>query len=368
MKSASFMCGARIWLPATSTMTHSRRRIFSSIPFTREKSDRLFRTGDLGRYLPDGNVEWVGRIDRRVSIRGFRIELAEVEAALSQCAGVRAAAVVADEFFSGAEAGCMDTRLIAYLEIETPSAVSIDEVRRLLSAKLPHYMVPAYFRKLARLPLNPNGKIDYFSLSAQGPFIDDRDAAFEAPFGEMEQRLEAIFAQVLGVESIGRRDNFFALGGHSLLAAQAAARIRESFGIDLELRSFMEAPTIEALGRRIEALRQLCRCGAKRRSRGDRTIDAGELLAQLRARDIRLLADGARLRVNAPRGALTAAMRGQIAANKQDLLALLRSGGAMPANTLAPIRSVRGDQTAPLSFAQERLWFLEQLEPGHRDL
>jgi acyl carrier protein len=107
---------------------------------------------------------------------------------------------------------------------------------------------------LARLPLNPNGKIDYFGLSAQEPFIDDRDAAFEAPSGQMERKLEAIFAQVLGVESIGRRDNFFALGGHSLLAAQAAARIRESFGIDLELRSFMEAPTIEALGRRIEAL------------------------------------------------------------------------------------------------------------------
>ncbi len=224
-------------------------------PFTREKSDRLFRTGDLGRYLPDGNVEWTGRIDRRVSIRGFRIELAEVEAALRQCAGVRAAAVVADEFFSGSQAECVDTRLIAYLEIDTRSAVSIGEVRRLLGAKLPPYMVPAYFRKLARLPLNPNGKIDYFSLSAQGPFIDDRDAAFEAPFGEMEQRLEVIFAQLLGVASIGRRDNFFALGGHSLLAAQAAARIRESLGIDLELRSFMEAPTIEALGRRIEALR-----------------------------------------------------------------------------------------------------------------
>jgi len=224
-------------------------------PFTREKSDRLFRTGDLGRYLPDGNVEWVGRIDRRTSIRGFRIELAEVEAALSQCAGVRAAAVLADEFFSGSQAECMDTRLIAYLEIDTLSALSIDEVRRLLSAKLPHYMVPAYFRKLARFPLNPNGKIDYFRLSAQEPFIDDREAAFEAPFGEMEQRLQVIFAQVLGVESIGRRDNFFALGGHSLLAAQAAARICELFGIDLELRSFMEAPTIEALVRRIEALR-----------------------------------------------------------------------------------------------------------------
>jgi acyl carrier protein len=224
-------------------------------PFTKEKSDRLFRTGDLGRYLPDGNVEWAGRVDRRASIRGFRVELAEVEAALSQCAGVRGAAVVAHEFFSGSEPECLDTRLIAYLEIDTPSAVSIDEVRRLLSAKLPHYMVPAYLRKLDCMPLNPNGKIDYFSLSGQEPFIDDREAAFEAPFGEMEQRLQVIFAQLLGVKSIGRRDNFFALGGHSLLAAQAAARIRESFGIDLELRSFMEAPTIEALGRRIEALR-----------------------------------------------------------------------------------------------------------------
>ena len=154
-------------------------------------------------------------------------------------------------------------------------------------------MVSAYFRKLARLPLNPNGKIDYFGLSAQEPFSDDRDAALRrrpVKWSKSSRR----FLPKSRREEHRQADNFFALGGHSLLAAQAAARIRESFGIDLELRSFMEAPTIEARAGASKALGS-CRCGAKRRSRGDRIIDAGELLTQMRARDIRLLADGARL-------------------------------------------------------------------------
>jgi len=222
-------------------------------PFTGGQGDRLYRSGELGRYLPDGNVEWVGRIDRRVSIRGFRVELAEVEAMLSRCPGVRQAAVIAREFPTGDDAQITDTRLCAYFEGE--SLVSVDAVRGFAADRLPHYMVPAYFHKLDRLPLNPNGKIDHFSLPEPRLFNHSCENNFEAPRNEIEQKLSAIFARALGVEHIGRRDNFFELGGHSLLAAQIAARIRETLRVELDLRAFLEAPTLEALSRRVETMR-----------------------------------------------------------------------------------------------------------------
>lgn len=224
-------------------------------PFTGDKRDRLYRTAELGRYLVNGNVEWVGRGERRASIRGFRVELAEVEAALRRCPGVRHAAVIAREF-AAAEAGAgKETRLAAYLEEQGGSVLNVEELRRFLSARLPHYMVPAYFRIVDRLPLNPSGKVDYARLSAPDEAGQERQAPLAAPQSEVERALAGILAQVLGVQNIGRCDNFFDRGGHSLLAAQAAARVRRVLQVNLDLRTFLEAPTVAALAARIEQMK-----------------------------------------------------------------------------------------------------------------
>jgi amino acid adenylation domain-containing protein len=220
-------------------------------PFTKDERDRLYRTGELGRYLPDGNVEWVGRKDRRVSIRGFRVELAEVESVLSQCAGVKHAAVIAKEFVIG---GANELRLIAYVETEQDQSPSIDGLRCFLSARLPNYMVPSYFLFVDHLPLSPNGKVDYFELPPSDQFLRPAEDQFEAPRTVTEQTLGRIFSEVLGLDQVGRYDNFFHLGGHSLLAAQAAARIKEAFGVALELRTFLESPTVAELTRQIGSL------------------------------------------------------------------------------------------------------------------
>ncbi len=226
---------------------------FMMSPFTGDERDRLYRTGELGRYLPDGNVEWAGRRDRRVSIRGFRVELPEVESALAQCAGVHVVAVAAREFDSGDAMGMREARLVAYVEREKDCDLGADDLRAFLSARLPHYMIPFYFHFMDRLPISPNGKIDYFSLPAFEERDRERRIPFEAPRTAMEQRLGKIFADVLGVERVGRLDNFFELGGHSLLAAQAAARIRETMQMSLDLRTFLQAPTVATLAKRLES-------------------------------------------------------------------------------------------------------------------
>jgi amino acid adenylation domain-containing protein len=222
-------------------------------PFTGAARDRLYRTGEMGRYRPDGNMEWVGRRDRRVSIRGFRVELAEVESALLQHAAVRAATVVENSKLK-IQNSKLSEQLTAYVVADDSGRNLISELRAFLAAKLPHYMVPAEFVRVERLPLNPNGKIDYHAL----PAPRRRRAAqtsFDAPCSATEQTLAAIFAEVLAIERVGRQDNFFHCGGHSLLAAQAAARIRQSLQVGLDLRVFFEAPTVADLAKRLEAMR-----------------------------------------------------------------------------------------------------------------
>jgi non-ribosomal peptide synthetase component F len=223
-------------------------------PFTGEARDRLYRTGDVGRYLPDGSVEWVGRLDRRASIRGFRVELSEVESVLRRCAGVRNAAVVARDFLSDEAAATKESWLVAYVEGEASTVPGVDDLRRFMSARVPHYMVPAHFHIMERLPLSPNGKIDYFSLPMVDRIGNNGEMPFDFPLTEVEQQLARILARVLGIERVGRQENFFDLGGHSLLAAQAAARIREALQVALNLRAFLEAPTVEALAQRVQAM------------------------------------------------------------------------------------------------------------------
>jgi amino acid adenylation domain-containing protein len=230
---------------------------FLKNPFTSDPNDRLYRTGELGRYLPDGNVEWAGRNDRRVNIRGFRVELAEVESVLSQHLGVKDAAVVAKEFLvegTSPISTTHDLRLVAYVVPELDQPLSIDGLRSFLTAKLPDYMVPSHFLILGRLPLTPNGKVDYQALPPADQSLTGERDSFVAPRNGLEAKLCEIFSQVLGIGRVGVNDNFFRLGGHSLLAAQAATRIKQAFGVALELRTFLESPTVAVLAQQIGSL------------------------------------------------------------------------------------------------------------------
>ncbi|KAB8318928.1 amino acid adenylation domain-containing protein [Tolypothrix campylonemoides VB511288] len=211
-------------------------------PFSQEQGSRLYKTGDLARYLPDGNIDYIGRIDNQVKIRGFRIELGEIEAVLRQHPSVLQPVVIAREDVPG------DKRLVAYVVVKPehiPSSLS--ELRRFLKEQLPDYMVPTAFVFLDTLPLTPNGKIDRRALPAPDAshFISDNN--FVAPRNSTEEVLAAIWAQVLGLARVGIHDNFFELGGHSLLATQVISRIRQGFGVEISLQLLFETPTIADL-------------------------------------------------------------------------------------------------------------------------
>ncbi|WP_238539721.1 condensation domain-containing protein [Corallococcus macrosporus] len=249
--------------------------------------ERLYRTGDMVRWLGNGTLEFLGRGDTQVKVRGYRIELGEVEAALAQHAGVNEAVVVARE--DGSEG----RRLVAYVTPREGSELEPNALRAHMKQRLPEYMVPSAYVVLETLPLTPNGKVDRKALpapEAAGPKAEQ----FQAPRTATEQKLAAIFSEVLNVERVGLEGDFFELGGHSLLATQLVSRVREDLKIELPLRDIFECPTVEKLAQRIED------------SRGTESAV-----------------------VRAPR--LTRAPR---------------------------------DVAIPLSFAQQRLWFLDQLEPG----
>jgi amino acid adenylation domain-containing protein len=234
-------------------------RSFVQNPFTNDPMDRFYRTGERGRYLPDGNVEWAGRNDRRVNIRGFRVELEEIEAVLKQHPTVKDAAVVLQEYeIPMPENPKPETRnpepaqrLIAYIAADEEPQSLEDLLRSYLSTQLPDYMVPAHFVILTSLPLNPNGKIDYRALP---PLQFSAEDTATAPRNDIEVKLQAIFAEVLGRPDIRIDDNFFRVGGHSLLAARAAVRIGDAFGFSLALATFLEAPTIISLAKKIASL------------------------------------------------------------------------------------------------------------------
>lgn len=256
---------------------------FIADPFHAEPGARMYKTGDLARYLHDGNIEFLGRADHQVKVRGFRIELGEIEAALGQHPAVRKAVVLAREDAPG------EKRLVAYVVAESTA----DELRRFLKDKLPDHMVPAVFVLLDTLPLLSNGKMDRRALPAPDRTRPELDKAFVPPRTPTEELQAEIWAQLLDLERVGVHDNFFDLGGHSLLATQAVSRIREAFQVEIPLRRLFEVPTVAGLAESIEAARQ-----------------AG-----------------------------------------QNLLAL-------------PILPVPRNGDLALSFAQQRLWFFDQLEPG----
>ena len=269
---------------------------FVADPFSAQSGARMYKTGDLARYRPDGNIEFLGRADQQVKIRGFRIELGEIEAALARHPDVREAVVVTHEAAADEDPAFVraERQLVAYVVAGQEPGPTTSELRTFLKEKLPEYMVPTVFVTLAALPLLPNGKIDRRALRAPDRSRPDLDEAFTAPRNATEELLVGIWAELLDVKGIGIHDNFFDLGGHSLLATQLVSRVRESFRVEIPLRRLFEAPTVAGLAYGIEAARTV----------------------------------------------------GQ--------------------NPLAPpIVPVPRDGDLALSFAQQRLWFFDQLEPGH---
>jgi acyl carrier protein len=210
---------------------------FIADPFRDNPEARLYKTGDLGRWLADGSIEYLGRNDFQVKIRGFRIELGEIEARLAACAGVKEAVVLAREDAPG------DKRLVAYLTAQPGAELSAAELRSALARDLADYMVPSGFMVLEQFPLTPNGKLDRKTLPApDASALHNREYA--APQGEVETALAEIWQALLGVERVGRHDNFFELGGHSLLAVQLLTRVRQTFEIDLPMSQLFTYPTI----------------------------------------------------------------------------------------------------------------------------
>lgn len=267
--------------------------------FSQEPGARLYKSGDLARMLPDGTVEYLGRIDHQVKIRGFRIELGEIEAILDSIYGIRQSIVMAREDQTG------NKRLVAYIvseptlqdstktniaeELQWPEITA--QFRRTLGDKLPEFMVPTAFVRMEAIPLSLNGKANRSALP-QPEFAREDSTSYVAPRTSTEERLVTIWSEVLRLPIIGANDNFFRLGGHSLLATQVISRIRQTTGVDLPLRILFEYPTVAELALKVEEI--------------------------------------------------------AVAAT------------SMPAT----IQRVSRNAPLPVSFAQQRIWFLDQLEPG----
>ncbi|HEX8090156.1 MAG TPA: amino acid adenylation domain-containing protein, partial [Blastocatellia bacterium] len=218
-------------------------------PFSDEPGERLYKTGDVARHLPDGEIQFLGRADDQVKIRGFRVEPGEIEAVLAQHPAVQEAVLALREDSPG------NRRLVAYIVSDRKQKPTTIELRNYLRERLPDYMVPSGFIVLKALPLTPNGKINHAAL------MIDREPSYDLglekilPRTHAEKLLARIWSSALGIETVGIHDNFFDLGGHSLLAMQIVLRLREALRIDLPLRVFFERPDVDGL---VNALARLC--------------------------------------------------------------------------------------------------------------
>ncbi|HWS86516.1 MAG TPA: amino acid adenylation domain-containing protein [Pyrinomonadaceae bacterium] len=256
-------------------------------PFSAEAGARMYRTGDLARQRPDGVIEFLGRIDHQVKIRGNRVELGEIEAVIGGHEGVLEALVMMRADGPG------ESQLVGYVVGRAGSNVTPGELRNYLREKLPEYMVPAAVVMLDEMPLAANGKVDRRALPAPDQQRAQLEAQFQAASTPVEEVLVGIWAELLGVDSVGVNDNFFDLGGHSLLVTQVASRVREIFEVEIPLRLYFDEQTVAGLARRVEQAR------------------------------------GEGLGLQSP-----------------------------------PLTPVARDQSLALSFAQQRLWFLDRLQPG----
>ena len=257
-------------------------------PYSVGGGERLYRTGDEGRYLADGRIEYLGRRDQQVKVRGYRIELGEIEAALLSHAAVQECVVLA-------RAEAEEQRLVGYVVLEPEVAVDQwqRELREHVRQRLPEYMVPAAFVRLEALPLTANGKLDRRALPAPETIDQGSEAEWPVATTAVEEILLGLWQEVLRVTAVGLDDNFFDLGGHSLLATQLLSRVRDAFGVEVALRKLFEEPTVAGLAAHVE----------------------------------QLLSHGA--------------------------------GVVAP-----PVTRVQRDGPLPLSFAQQRLWFIDKLEGG----
>jgi amino acid adenylation domain-containing protein len=231
-------------------------------PYCTQSGERIYRTGDLTRYLPGGEIEFLGRSDDQVKIRGVRIELAEIEAALKDHPLVSDAVVAAQPLPNG------ERQLVGYLTTKADVPTS-QELRAFLKKRLPAYMAPSSYLFLEELPLSPNGKIDRKRLPA--PQRRDEHRSFIAPRTPLEETLAGIWRQVLSVKEVGVEDNFYELGGHSLLITKIAAKVREALGIELPMQTWFERPTIAS---QADAIKE-------HQSRRDGVGDVAKLLEML---------------------------------------------------------------------------------------
>jgi len=213
-------------------------------PFCAEPSARLYRTGDLARHLPNGDIEYLGRLDHQVKIRGYRVEPGEIEAVLSRHPAVREAVVLARD--AGGEQS-----LVAYLVCHGQTNPTVTELRVFLESLLPDYMVPSIYVFLDSLPLTTNGKVDRKALPEPDTTRPNLEETFVAPTGAVESALAEIWAQVLGIERVGVHDNFFDLGGHSLLLMQLHGKLKEKFQTDISLVELFEYSTVYAQAKRL---------------------------------------------------------------------------------------------------------------------
>ena len=213
------------------------QQVFVPNPFSKDPNDVIYKTGDLGRVMADGNFEFLGRRDLQVKIRGTRIELSEIDKLLRAHEAVKDLAVIDREDASSNKFLC------AYVVLGQP--VETGEFRDYLSSRLPHEMIPSAFVLMDKLPRTISGKIDRKALPAPGQLRAELEKLFTPPRTPIETTLAEIWTEVLGIDRVGIDDNFFEMGGHSLLVFQVISRVREAFGIDLPLRALFEAPTIE---------------------------------------------------------------------------------------------------------------------------
>jgi len=252
---------------------------FLSDPFSTDPKARMYKTGDLGRWRPDGAIEYLGRNDQQVKIRGFRIELGEIEAQLLHHPEVKEAAVLAREEAEG------EKRLVGYVIPRDPARTpAAESLREHLKGLLPEYMVPSAFVALQALPLTPSGKLDRRALPA--PDLSSfASREYEPPRGEVEEILAGIWRELLHVERVGRHDNFFELGGHSLLAVRMIAAVKKRLNVVLLVSAFFKYPTIGRIAEFIDSLRSrtLSKTGDLNIELEEGSVDFGESSRALHA-------------------------------------------------------------------------------------
>ncbi|MDQ1592736.1 MAG: hypothetical protein QOG71_3363 [Pyrinomonadaceae bacterium] len=264
---------------------------FIANPFSDEPGARLYRTGDAARFLEDGEIEFLGRLDDQVKLRGFRIELGEIESVLAEHPSLKECVVTVREDTRG-DGG--DRRIVAYFVHAGDTPAMPDALRSFLRELLPEYMIPSAFVALPALPLTPNGKLDRRALPAPEPATVTGDGQGVGLLNPLEEVVAGIWAEVLGLERVGLRDNFFESGGHSLLALRVVSRLRSTLKIEVPVRELFDAPTVAGFAARVASLQ--------------------------------------RAKLNLPSSPM--------------------------------LGTVARDGDVPPSFAQQRLWFLDQLEPG----